>query len=52
MAVKQHGACLGVCTLEGKGTPEFKSAQEQSAYIEVTGDRGTCHTNADDKLSE
>lgn len=40
------------CALEGRGIPEFKSAREQTAYIEVVGDMGNCQTNVDDKLNE
>lgn len=41
-----------LCTLEGRGIPEFKSARGQTAYIEVVGDMGNCQTNADDKMNE
>lgn len=38
---------MTTCALEGRKIPEFKSAREQSVYIEVTGDMGNCHTNVD-----
>lgn len=42
MAVKEHGVYVHVCSC--RGIPEFKSAREQNAYTEVTGDVGNCQT--------